>query len=189
MTMKIPAETSGWPTRDSALLMAEARPARSTGTEPMRVEVRGATTSEIPIPKSRTDGSGSTIAASGGPGGAGAAGQRPGTGREDDQCQAHRQADDRRPDRGVPQHPLKEQALDVEEDVERGVDQERREVDGAEGPAPEEPGRDERIAAPEHEDRERDEGRRPDAEGDDRLRLRPRDLLAPDRPEIGRTHL
>ena len=50
MTMKITAERSGWPTREIALLIAEAIPAFETGTELIRVLVRGATTMLIPRP-------------------------------------------------------------------------------------------------------------------------------------------
>jgi hypothetical protein len=44
------AATNGWPTRDSALLIAEARPAFRTGTEPMRPVVSGATSNARPNP-------------------------------------------------------------------------------------------------------------------------------------------
>src|SRR5947207_11640068 len=49
--MNTAAMTSGWPTREIALLIAEPRPARSTGTEAMRTVVSGATTIEMPAPK------------------------------------------------------------------------------------------------------------------------------------------
>ena len=57
MTTKRSARTSGWPTREIALLIAEPIPAFATGIEPMSAVVRGATTSVIPIPKRRTEGS------------------------------------------------------------------------------------------------------------------------------------
>src|SRR3954453_19670890 len=50
------AARMGWPTRLIALLIADARPALRTGTELISVAVRGATTSEIPTPIRRTEG-------------------------------------------------------------------------------------------------------------------------------------
>ena len=48
--MKMTAERSGWPTREIALLIADASPALATGTELIRVLVSGATTRLIPRP-------------------------------------------------------------------------------------------------------------------------------------------
>ena len=56
--MNTAAATSGWPTRDRALLIAEAMPELRTGTELMSAVVSGATSSEIPIPKMIDAGSG-----------------------------------------------------------------------------------------------------------------------------------
>ena len=50
------ADSSGWPIRLIALLIADASPAFETGTEPISVVVSGATTSEIPTPNSSDDG-------------------------------------------------------------------------------------------------------------------------------------
>src|SRR5919206_127321 len=55
--MKIAAERIGWPTREMALLIADASPALWTGTLDIRVAVSGATTSEIPTPNRSVDGS------------------------------------------------------------------------------------------------------------------------------------
>ena len=57
MPTKITAPTSCGPTREMALLMAEARPALAIGTDRMRAVVRGATSIVMPTPKSRTLGS------------------------------------------------------------------------------------------------------------------------------------
>src|SRR6266550_1043304 len=54
--MKIRATRMGWPTREMALLMADATPALWTGTLDMSVDVSGATTSEMPTPNSSIDG-------------------------------------------------------------------------------------------------------------------------------------
>src|SRR3954469_15530495 len=48
--MNTAAMTSGWPTREIALLIADPRPARSTGTDAMSTVVSGATTIEMPAP-------------------------------------------------------------------------------------------------------------------------------------------
>ena len=64
--MKMSADRSGWPTRDSALLIAAASPAFRTGIDPIRVLVSGATTSEIPSPKPRIAGSTSIRKSAGG---------------------------------------------------------------------------------------------------------------------------
>jgi hypothetical protein len=48
--MKTVAATSGWPTRDSALLIADASPAFRIGTELMSPVVSGATMSARPSP-------------------------------------------------------------------------------------------------------------------------------------------
>src|SRR6476661_2986763 len=60
------APSSGDPTRERALLIAEPRPENRVGIEPMSVEVSGATTSEMPTPKSRIDGRTSMNTSSGG---------------------------------------------------------------------------------------------------------------------------
>src|ERR1035437_7490445 len=64
--MKITAARSGWPTREIALLTADARPALETGTELIRVLVRGATTMLIPIPNRMIPGSTSIRVSTGG---------------------------------------------------------------------------------------------------------------------------
>src|SRR5450432_3893687 len=64
--MKITADRSGWPTREMALLMAEARPALRTGTELIRVLVRGATTMLIPSPNRMIPGKTSMKVSAGG---------------------------------------------------------------------------------------------------------------------------
>src|SRR4051812_13991829 len=64
--MNTAADTSGWPTLEIALLIAEAMPARSTGTEAMSVVVSGATISAIPTPKTVTASTGPSRVASGG---------------------------------------------------------------------------------------------------------------------------
>ena len=51
MAMKSTALTSGEPTRLTALLIAEPRPAFFTGTELISAVVRGATSMLIPTPK------------------------------------------------------------------------------------------------------------------------------------------
>src|SRR5664279_6449660 len=66
MTMKMIGEMSGVPTRETALLIAEAMPEFCTGTEPIRVVVSGATTSEMPTPNNTTAGRMSTIVENGG---------------------------------------------------------------------------------------------------------------------------
>ena len=50
MAMNSTAVNSGCPTRDTALLMAEPRPALRTGTESISAVVSGATTSVMPTP-------------------------------------------------------------------------------------------------------------------------------------------
>ncbi len=45
------ADSSGWPIRLMALLIADASPAFETGTDDMSVVVSGATTSESPDPE------------------------------------------------------------------------------------------------------------------------------------------
>ena len=64
--MNTVAATSGWPTRDRALLIAEAIPAFRTGTELISPVVSGATSSESPSPKTITAGMGPTSASIGG---------------------------------------------------------------------------------------------------------------------------
>ena len=64
--MKMTAARSGWPTREIALLIADASPELRTGTDPMSVVVSGATTSEIPSPNSSTAGRMSTRVETGG---------------------------------------------------------------------------------------------------------------------------
>src|SRR5258706_14855342 len=64
--MNTVAAISGWPTRDSALLIAEARPALRTGTEPMSAVVSGATSIEMPMPKMIVAGNGSVSTSNGG---------------------------------------------------------------------------------------------------------------------------
>jgi hypothetical protein len=64
--MKTAAATSGWPTRERALLIAEAIPEFRTGTELISPVVSGATSSEIPMPKMIDAGSGPTSASIGG---------------------------------------------------------------------------------------------------------------------------
>src|SRR2546423_2196896 len=64
--MKITAARIGWPTREIALLIADASPALWTGTLDISVDVSGATTSEIPTPNRRVDGSTSTSVDGGG---------------------------------------------------------------------------------------------------------------------------
>ena len=54
--MKMSAPSSGWPTREIELLMAEPRPENRPGIEPISVLVSGATTSEMPSPLSSTAG-------------------------------------------------------------------------------------------------------------------------------------
>ena len=46
--MKMTAPSSGWPTREIALLIADPSPEKRPGTEPISVLVSGATTSEMP---------------------------------------------------------------------------------------------------------------------------------------------
>ena len=53
---KMIAPSSGWPTREIALLIAEPRPEDRAGMERMSVVVSGATTHEIPTPKRSIDG-------------------------------------------------------------------------------------------------------------------------------------
>src|SRR4051812_42626826 len=60
------ADSSGCPIRLIELLIADASPAFDTGTDDVRVEVSGATTSEIPTPNSSTNGRMSTMVDSGG---------------------------------------------------------------------------------------------------------------------------
>ena len=50
--MKMSAPSSGWPTRAIELLMAEPIPEKRPEIEPIKVLVRGATTHEMPRPKS-----------------------------------------------------------------------------------------------------------------------------------------
>src|SRR5436309_7406278 len=64
--MNTAAMTSGWPTREIALLIADPSPARSTGTDAIRTVVNGATTMEIPAPKTVPARSGPTIVEIGG---------------------------------------------------------------------------------------------------------------------------
>ena len=49
--MKMSAPSSGWPTREIELLMAEPRPEKRPEIEPISVLVSGATTHEMPSPK------------------------------------------------------------------------------------------------------------------------------------------
>ena len=58
--MNSSAPTSGWPTRDRALLIADPSPAFLVGIEFISVLVSGATTSEIPRPNRVSAGSTST---------------------------------------------------------------------------------------------------------------------------------
>src|SRR5262245_39026637 len=70
--MKRIAPTNGWPTRDTALLIADPRPAFRVGIEPISVLVNGATTNAIPSPNRmvagstsmNTDGGGTSVAGS-----------------------------------------------------------------------------------------------------------------------------
>src|SRR5690349_16123397 len=64
--MNTAAITSGWPTREMALLIADPRPARSTGTEAISTVVNGATTSEIPAPNTMPARNGPRIVETGG---------------------------------------------------------------------------------------------------------------------------
>ena len=57
MPTKMTAPMSCGPTREMALLMAEARPALAIGTERMRAVVSGATSIVMPMPNRRTLGS------------------------------------------------------------------------------------------------------------------------------------
>src|ERR1700704_4458630 len=61
------APTSGVPTRDSALLIAEPMPALRVGIELISVVVRGGTTREIPSPNRISAGRPATKSAPGGP--------------------------------------------------------------------------------------------------------------------------
>src|SRR6188508_3496232 len=54
--MKMIAPISGEPTREIELLIAEAMPEKRPETDPINVVVSGATTHEIPAPKSRIAG-------------------------------------------------------------------------------------------------------------------------------------
>ncbi len=63
---KITADSSGWPTRLIALLIAEPVAAFRTGTDDISVAVSGATTSRSRAPNSRTYGSTSTSVEVGG---------------------------------------------------------------------------------------------------------------------------
>src|ERR1035437_9827366 len=64
--MNSAALTSGAPTRETALLIADPSPARATGTEAISAVVRGATSSAIPTPKRRVVGSTSPRKSTGG---------------------------------------------------------------------------------------------------------------------------
>src|ERR1700675_2091697 len=66
MATKMIAPRSGWPTREIELLIAEPRPENRLGREFISVLVRGATTSEIPTPKSTIAGMTSIQTPSGG---------------------------------------------------------------------------------------------------------------------------
>ena len=50
MAMKMIAPSSGWPTREIELLMADPIPEKRPEIEPISVLVSGATTHEIPSP-------------------------------------------------------------------------------------------------------------------------------------------
>ena len=54
--MKMIAPSSGWPTREIELLIADPSPENRPGIEPISVLVSGATTIEMPRPKSRIAG-------------------------------------------------------------------------------------------------------------------------------------
>src|SRR5674536_139132 len=64
--MNSAALTSGAPTRETALLIADPSPARATGTDAIRAVVRGATSIAIPTPKRSVVGRTSTRKPTGG---------------------------------------------------------------------------------------------------------------------------
>src|SRR5262245_62421093 len=64
--MKTTAAMSGEPTRDSALLIADAIPAFRDGTEFISPVVSGATSSAMPVPKTNPTMSGPVSASTGG---------------------------------------------------------------------------------------------------------------------------
>src|SRR5256885_10853202 len=66
MKMKIAAPASCGPTREIALLIAEARPELCAGTDRIRAVVRGATVSIRPMPKRMPPGSKSVTYETGG---------------------------------------------------------------------------------------------------------------------------
>jgi hypothetical protein len=66
IAMNSAALTSGAPTRETALLIADPNPARATGTEAIRAMVRGATSIAIPTPKRSVVGRTSTRKPTGG---------------------------------------------------------------------------------------------------------------------------
>ncbi len=111
------------------------------------------------------------------------AGQAADPGRQEGQEQARRQPDGPGCERRVAEGALQEQALESERDVERAVDQQGRQVDRGELAVAEHAEGHERVGPASHQEREGDQGDKPDAQGDEGDRIGPLLGLAADRPE------
>ena len=95
----------------------------------------------------------------------------------------HRQPDHRGREGAVAERALDEDRVEAEEDVERAVDQEGRQVDDREPPVPEQLEGHERVGPARHQDREEGDRHDPDGQRDPGHRIRPGLLLAADQAE------
>ena len=198
MATKMIAPSSGWPTREIELLIADPSPEKRPGIELISVLVSGRHDHRDPEPeeqdrraarRSDVEPAGRASPASRRP--PSTAPNRPAAGRtrasptaiSSGPATRNRRAPSRpasvptrvdssdsmiptgmpdRPgaERRVAEHALEQQRLVADRDVQRAVDEERRQVDRRERPLTEQPERDERVGAPGHQDREERRARR-----------------------------